>query len=159
MADNDKTVEPIPAGPRPRDFTVPGNDLTGYIGVAPEYMNYANPVNKPYLTETEAYLYTNLTDEEIDTTRGRDFEDGEMPAIAEDTWDESALVSTVGGSNQVTLDPVAGPRHPGIVSDADAAAEDAEKKDDEPTQPVGQTVGIQLAPATQSQTRPGLGTR
>jgi hypothetical protein len=87
----DRAKEEAYTGPVPRDFAVPGNDLTGYIGVAPEYMNYADPTHKPYLTEEEAWLYTNLDDEAIDATRNRTTPDGvevpenEMPAVAENT--------------------------------------------------------------------------
>ena len=30
-----------------RDFAVEGNDLSGYVGVSPEYMNYANETEAP----------------------------------------------------------------------------------------------------------------
>lgn len=30
-----------------RDYTVEGNELDGYVGVSPEYMNYANETEKP----------------------------------------------------------------------------------------------------------------
>lgn len=89
--DEDNQDEQPVVGSAPRSFTVPGNDVTGYLGVAPEYMNYADPTNKPYMTETEAYLYTNLTNDQIEATRNRTMPDGmelpknEMPAIAENT--------------------------------------------------------------------------
>lgn len=85
--DEQKAAEEFAAAnPGPRDMTVPGNDLTGYIGVAPEYMNYATPAGKPYLTEEEAYRFTNLSDDQVLATRDREFEDeNERPAVAEDT--------------------------------------------------------------------------
>lgn len=93
MADSDKksdeqkaAEEFAAAHPGPRSFAVPGNDLTGYIGVAPEYMTYADPTHKPYLTEAEAYLYTDLSNEEILGNRDREFENkNERSAVAEDT--------------------------------------------------------------------------
>lgn len=37
----------------PRNFTLEGNDTSGYVGVDPEYRNYANETDKPYLTDDE----------------------------------------------------------------------------------------------------------
>lgn len=94
MAENDKDKEEAErkarefaaAHPAPRSFVVPGNDLTGYIGVSPEYMNYADPTNKPYVTEEEAYLYTDLSNQQVFDSRDRDYESKqEKPAVAEDT--------------------------------------------------------------------------
>jgi hypothetical protein len=39
-----------------RDFRVEGNDVDGYIGVSPEYRTYANPTDKPYLTQGDVDL-------------------------------------------------------------------------------------------------------
>jgi len=36
-----------------RDFTIEGNDTSGYVGVDPEYRNYANETDRPYLTDEE----------------------------------------------------------------------------------------------------------
>lgn len=36
-----------------RNFAVEGNDLSGYIGVSPEYMTYADDTHKPYSTDEE----------------------------------------------------------------------------------------------------------
>jgi hypothetical protein len=36
-----------------RNFGVEGNDLSGYIGVSPEYMTYADDTHKPYSTDEE----------------------------------------------------------------------------------------------------------
>lgn len=36
-----------------RSFQVPGNDVSGYVGVGPEYRNYGDPNLKPLLTEAE----------------------------------------------------------------------------------------------------------
>lgn len=41
-----------------RDYRVEGNDTSGYIGVDPEYMTYANETEKPHLTDEERYDYT-----------------------------------------------------------------------------------------------------
>ena len=49
-----------------RDFAVPGNDVSGYIGVSPEYMTYANPANQPRLTDLERFELTDQYDHLID---------------------------------------------------------------------------------------------
>lgn len=36
-----------------RSYAVEGNDLTGYIGVDPEYMTYAEETHRPFLTQNE----------------------------------------------------------------------------------------------------------
>jgi len=116
---------PVEVAPAPRSYAVPGNDLTGYIGVAPEYMNYADPSHKPYLTEREAMLFTNLTDEDIEATRDdvRNAEDlgiqeNERPTVAEDTgFEDGELPLGFSTVNVVTVDPVSGPQHPSILSD------------------------------------------
>lgn len=36
-----------------RNFAVEGNELSGYIGVSPEYMTYADETHKPYSTDEE----------------------------------------------------------------------------------------------------------
>ncbi len=38
-----------------RDYRVEGNDTSGYVGVSPEYMTYANPTEKPILTDVEKW--------------------------------------------------------------------------------------------------------
>lgn len=45
-----------------RDFRVEGNDVSGYIGVDPEYMTYANPGDKPHLTDQERFMFTDQFD-------------------------------------------------------------------------------------------------
>lgn len=64
--------------PDGRDYRVEGNDTSGYIGVSPEYMTYANETEKPTLTDQEAWDYThNLDDLEGNA-------DGESEAEVED---------------------------------------------------------------------------
>ena len=86
-SDEQKVAEEFAAAnPGPRVMVVPGNDLSGYLGVAPEYMNYADPNSKPYQTEEEAYKYTGLSDDQVLATRERESEfENERPAVAEDT--------------------------------------------------------------------------
>lgn len=36
-----------------RSFTIPGNDTSGFVGVDPEYMNYASETDKPRLTKKD----------------------------------------------------------------------------------------------------------
>lgn len=38
-----------------RNYRVEGNDTSGYVGVSPEYMTYANKTEKPELTDTEKW--------------------------------------------------------------------------------------------------------
>jgi hypothetical protein len=50
-----------------RDYRVlddDGNpqDVSGYLGVDPEYMTYASDTHKPYLTDAERYDFTNQYD-------------------------------------------------------------------------------------------------
>lgn len=45
-----------------RDYRVEGNDTSGYIGVSPEYMTYANETEKPLLTSQEEWDYTHNLD-------------------------------------------------------------------------------------------------
>lgn len=133
MASTDDTGTESAVTPGPRSFAVPGNDLTGYIGVAPEYMTYASPNQKPLLTEEEAYLYTNLSDEQIEATRNRTLPDGvelpknERPAVAEDTAGSTAVISRTPGMDSITLDPQSGYQHPlvsPVVEDEDTASDD-----------------------------------
>lgn len=44
------------------DYRVDGNDASGYIGVSPEYQTYANPLNKPMLSDAERLLHTDQYD-------------------------------------------------------------------------------------------------
>jgi hypothetical protein len=95
VKDNDDELERAKAAasdaPTPRVMVVPGNDLRGYIGVSPEYMNYANETDKPIITEDEAYLYTDMDQEAVEATRqqpsgdGLEVADNWAPAVAEDT--------------------------------------------------------------------------
>jgi hypothetical protein len=91
VADKPKQDDEVAVAPSPRSLTIPGNDVTCYLGVAPEYMNYADPTHKPYMTEEEALLYTDLSNDDIRRTRERDYPGGyeppknERPAVAEDT--------------------------------------------------------------------------
>lgn len=123
MADKDNKNEEVVVTPGPRVMVVPGNDLTGYLGVSPEYMNYANPTEKPILTEEEAMLFTNLSDEQIEATRSHESEfENEAPAVAEAGEDE---VSSVVGqaatryatTEGVNVDPEGNYTHPQVFED------------------------------------------
>lgn len=59
--DNAGQVTETPDGTRVvrtvgRDFRVEGNDVDGYIGVSDEYRTYANPTERPYITEDEVKI-------------------------------------------------------------------------------------------------------
>lgn len=54
----DEKSENTPAG----SYRVAGNDVSGYLGVDPEYMNYADETQKASLTEDEKFLFLPGTD-------------------------------------------------------------------------------------------------
>lgn len=66
-----------------RDFRVEGNDVSGYLGVDPEYQTYASETSKPMLTDTERYDLTdqyahlegNHEDDEPDEVQSPDGDD------------------------------------------------------------------------------------
>lgn len=142
--DEQKAAEEFAASvPAPRSMVVPGNDVTGYIGVSPEYQNYAHPTNKPYLTEVEAHNFTGLTNEQVLATRDHksDF-DEERPAVAEDT----------GFDFKADQDRREKEEREAAEADKDEESEgDGEKKKDE----IGPVVAGPSAPA--SPQRPPLG--
>lgn len=45
--------QPVTAPDGGRLFAVEGNDTSGYVGVSPEYRNYANEADRPILTDAE----------------------------------------------------------------------------------------------------------
>lgn len=60
----DPNTQPVD---EPRNFTLEGNDTSGYVGVDAEYRNYANETDRPILTDDEReHLKTvgQLTDDE-----------------------------------------------------------------------------------------------
>ena len=129
-----RAAEVAAANPQPRVMVVEGNDVSGFIGVAPEYANYGTPAGKPYLTEEEAYKYTTLSDDQVLATRDRDYEyDNERPAVAEDTGFDFA-------------------ENKKREEEAAAAREDDEDKDDE----VVVTEETPNPPASPVTTRPPL---
>jgi hypothetical protein len=48
--------------PNARDFRVEGNDVRDFIGVDPEYMNYADIGGKPLLTDADRLKHTDQYD-------------------------------------------------------------------------------------------------
>jgi hypothetical protein len=58
-----------------RDYRVEGNDVRDYYGVDPEYRTYANDTDKPIMTDTERFTFTdqydhlvgNHSDDEVDS--------------------------------------------------------------------------------------------
>ena len=130
MADKDKKNEEVVVTPGPRSMVVPGNDLTGYIGVSPEYMNYANATEKPILTEAEAHLFTDLTDEEIEATRTHesDFEN-EGPAVVEGGYDSGVAATRYAEVEGMTADPSGHYTHPLVFEDDENGLTGEEKAD------------------------------
>jgi hypothetical protein len=146
--ERDDKVE-APVAPVPRVMVVPGNDLRGYIGVSPEYMNYADPTQKPYLTQDEARLYTTMDEEalqeEMPDVEGYDRQDNEKHFVAEDTA-TGAVAPRHRDDEPDGPDPYADPAQerqadgldrsePGVVKPA--------AKQEDPTQPEQQPVSDQ----------------
>lgn len=73
----DEQPENTPAG----SYRVAGNDVSGYLGVDNEYMNYADETQKPSLTEEEAFLFlpvpVEVAEDESDEDAEAEDEDGE----------------------------------------------------------------------------------
>lgn len=63
----------------PRQFALPGNDVSGYLGVDPEYMTYANETEKPYLTPQEMWDYTDQLSHLEGNAEGEEGEGGDEP--------------------------------------------------------------------------------
>lgn len=55
-----------------RDFTIEGNDVTGYVGVSPEYMNYSTDKDRAILTKSDMAALV--------ATGNYEFEDVVVPA-------------------------------------------------------------------------------
>lgn len=94
-----------------RDFRVEGNDVSGYLGVDPEYMTYANETEKPHLTDQERYDYTNQydhlegnLDEETPEAEGKDREASASGQKSQVRSEESQS-ETVGSEAQVKFNP------------------------------------------------------
>lgn len=64
--------------PDARNLAVEGNDLDGYIGVSPEYMNYADETMRPFATEEERIPVAELRDIE-DAASASDDSEKEAP--------------------------------------------------------------------------------
>lgn len=77
-------------------------DVSGYIGVDPEYMTYADETQKPFLTDQERFTYTNQydhlvgnADEEVDNADAKDATTDPAPVDEnkrDDDGDDFALV-------------------------------------------------------------------
>lgn len=115
--------------PQPRSMAVPGNDLSGYLGTAPEYQNYADPTHKPLLTDDERWRFTPLTDEEVEAaqrlreeTASKELGNDDEP----DTFVESDL-SEAGQAAKDRSEAKADEEKRSEGSDADKANEDANR--------------------------------
>jgi hypothetical protein len=78
-----------------RDFSVPGNDTSGYIGVSPEYMTYANETERPRLTDLEKWNHTDQLDH-LEGNLDEDFEpedDGDIEGTGEDADPEETVTT------------------------------------------------------------------
>lgn len=71
-----------------RDYRVEGNDVSGYIGVSPEYMTYANETERPLLTSQEEWNYTH----NLDHLEGNEpDESGESVEVEKEDKEESEV--------------------------------------------------------------------
>lgn len=72
----DPNTQPVdePVEQDGRSFAIEGNDTSGYVGVDPEYRNYANETDRPILSdETVEHMkeHGHLTDDEaVEQGRG-----------------------------------------------------------------------------------------
>lgn len=142
MADDkkdEKTEERHPVSGR--DFTVEGNDMLGYVGVSPEYRNYANDTEKPYIAPGElAVIHQGgqLLDLEHDALREHAADNGgvvepQIVALSMDQAEDRKVtnvvvpegVKTVTGktSEGITLDENGEP----VKGDKDSEKKDSDK--------------------------------
>lgn len=79
-----------------RDFRVEGNDISGYVGVDPEYMTYASDTEKPINTAEEQWDLGLL-----DHLEGNMDEDVKEPEVKETEGDETKTDDTKTDDTQV----------------------------------------------------------
>lgn len=95
--DNEKTVTEaeVPAAPQVadgRNWQLSGNDTSGYVGVSPEYRNYASETERPILTDAErermreAGLYT---DDQLAAYPAEPVQDDRVEEVETDTPDDA----------------------------------------------------------------------
>lgn len=82
-----------------RSFAVQGNDISGYVGVSPEYRTYANEIDKPLMTETDYEQLKELgihTDQEMADARLSNALAGNAPGVlmANDPTARAAVASS-----------------------------------------------------------------
>lgn len=77
-----------------RNFTLEGNDTSGYVGVDPEYRNYANETDKPLLGD----------DERIRLAEVGLLTDDEKLAIQTESGDEKLAVQAESGEEPQPID-------------------------------------------------------
>lgn len=115
--------------PQPRSMAVPGNDLSGYLGTAPEYQNYADPTHKPLLTDDERWRFTPMTDEEVEAAQ-RLREETASKELGNDGEPDTFVVSDLSEAGQAAKDrseAQAAEEKRSEDSDADKANEDANR--------------------------------
>lgn len=115
--------------PQPRSMAVPGNDLSGYLGTAPEYQNYADPTHKPFLTDDERWRFTPMTDEEVEAAQ-RLREETASKELGNDGEPDTFVESDLSEAGQAAKDrseAQADEEKRSEDSDADKANEDANR--------------------------------
>jgi hypothetical protein len=86
-----------------KDYRLPGNDVSGYIGVSPEYMNYANEYDKPGNTDYELLQHTDALDHLIPE---EDEDEGDDETKSDETVDEQAGNDKTKVEEPVVVEPV-----------------------------------------------------
>lgn len=94
-AEKDEVVVPDHVVEGGRDYRVEGNDVSGYLGVDVEYQTYANETEKPILTDTEKWDYT----DQLDHLEGNMDEEKEETAVVEDDDENKSPETKVDGEN------------------------------------------------------------
>jgi hypothetical protein len=134
--DNEGQVTETPDGTRVvrtvgRDFRVEGNDVDGYIGVDQEYRTYANPTERPYISEDEVNILVDA-DYPVDVERLTLQSAGQAPAEEVDEEETDTHPSKV------------------LVEDG-AADEEKSDKNTADTQGQGQSPGDPVSAETKNQ--------
>lgn len=113
-----------------RDYRVEGNDVSGYIGVDPEYMTYANLGEKPILTDDEKWDYTNQLNHLEGNADVESTGDANGDAVPVDKTE----VDSSGGSE--SSDSVVVTDQPPVDPDAPVVTEDSSGNSDTEVRPL-----------------------
>lgn len=97
----DEQPESTPAG----SYRIPGQDVSGFLGVDPEYMNSSDHTGEAMLTEEERYLFTvpdESDEDEVEAgdeekaSESQDLRDGDTATEHDDDEEKSTYVEPTG---------------------------------------------------------------